>query len=107
MASLQPKDGHDLCPSCLGLERLREGLSENPGMNSRALGDGRMSSGSLSVVSPRSIFAREQLVLQTPRRLPPEPKSTSFNSDAAPSLQRGLPLPRSIQNMLPYSHCKA
>ncbi|KAK9542066.1 hypothetical protein VZT92_002064 [Zoarces viviparus] len=33
MAPLQPDDGHDLCPSCLGLEHLREGLSENPCMN--------------------------------------------------------------------------
>ncbi|KAK5935151.1 hypothetical protein CgunFtcFv8_020537 [Champsocephalus gunnari] len=33
MASLQPEDGHDLCPSCLGLEHLREGLSEDPCMN--------------------------------------------------------------------------
>ena len=33
MAPLQPEDGHDLCPSCLGLEHLREGLSEDPCMN--------------------------------------------------------------------------
>ncbi|XP_068583377.1 LOW QUALITY PROTEIN: uncharacterized protein [Cebidichthys violaceus] len=33
MAPLQPEDGHDLCPSCLGLEHLREGLSENSCMN--------------------------------------------------------------------------
>ncbi|KAK9523796.1 hypothetical protein VZT92_017688 [Zoarces viviparus] len=33
LAPLQPDDGHDLCPSCLGLEHLREGLSENPCMN--------------------------------------------------------------------------
>lgn len=40
-ASLQADDGHDLCPACLGLDHLREGLSENPCMNcsymSRAL----------------------------------------------------------------------
>lgn len=33
MASLQPEDGHDMCPSCLGLEHLREGLSEDPCTN--------------------------------------------------------------------------
>ncbi len=32
-ASLQPEDGHDMCPSCLGLEHLREGLSKDPSMN--------------------------------------------------------------------------
>lgn len=26
---LQQEDGHDLCPTCLGVEHLREGLSEN------------------------------------------------------------------------------
>ncbi|GLD74087.1 uncharacterized protein AKAME5_002622700 [Lates japonicus] len=30
MALLQPDDGHNLCPSCIGLEHLREGLSDNP-----------------------------------------------------------------------------
>ena len=33
MAPLQPEDGHDLCPLCLGLEHLKEGLSENSCMN--------------------------------------------------------------------------
>ncbi|XP_041817854.1 uncharacterized protein LOC121624267 [Chelmon rostratus] len=33
MAPLQPEDGHDLCPSCLGIEHLKEGLSEDPCMN--------------------------------------------------------------------------
>ncbi len=33
MVSLQPEDGHDMCPLCLGLEHLREGLSEDPCMN--------------------------------------------------------------------------
>ncbi|KAL6094704.1 uncharacterized protein ACO6RY_16060 [Pungitius sinensis] len=28
MAPLQPEDSHDLCPFCLGLKHLREGLSE-------------------------------------------------------------------------------
>lgn len=32
MAPLQPEDGYNLCPSCLGLEHLREGLSEDPCM---------------------------------------------------------------------------
>lgn len=32
-AALQAGDGHDLCPSCLGLDHLREALSENPCMN--------------------------------------------------------------------------
>lgn len=29
MAPLQPDDGHDLCPSCLGIDHLREGLTDN------------------------------------------------------------------------------
>ncbi|CAG5866048.1 unnamed protein product [Menidia menidia] len=29
LAPLQPDDGHDLCPSCLGVEHLREALSDN------------------------------------------------------------------------------
>ncbi|CAL8292261.1 unnamed protein product [Arctogadus glacialis] len=33
MASLQIEDGHDLCPSCLGLGHLKEGLSDDPCMN--------------------------------------------------------------------------
>ncbi|XP_047454133.1 uncharacterized protein LOC125016013 [Mugil cephalus] len=33
MASLQPEDGHDLCPSCLGLEHLKEALSDDACMN--------------------------------------------------------------------------
>lgn len=33
MASLQPEDGHDLCPSCLGLDHLREALTEGACMN--------------------------------------------------------------------------
>lgn len=33
MASLQPEDGRDLCPLCLGLEHLRKGLSNRPCMN--------------------------------------------------------------------------
>ncbi|KAL7373169.1 hypothetical protein ABVT39_000563 [Epinephelus coioides] len=32
-ALLQPDDGHDHCPMCLGLEHLKEALSENPCMN--------------------------------------------------------------------------
>lgn len=28
LAPLQPEDGHDLCPSCLGIDHLRQGLSE-------------------------------------------------------------------------------
>lgn len=32
-APLQPEDGHDLCPTCLGPEHLREALSDNPCMN--------------------------------------------------------------------------
>ncbi len=30
---LQPQDGHDRCPACLGPEHLREALSDNPCMN--------------------------------------------------------------------------
>lgn len=33
MAPLQLEDGHDLCPSCLGFEHLKEGLSDDPCMN--------------------------------------------------------------------------
>ncbi|KAK7895505.1 hypothetical protein WMY93_020830 [Mugilogobius chulae] len=33
LAPLQPDDGHDLCPACLGVDHLREGLSDNPCMN--------------------------------------------------------------------------
>ena len=33
MAPLQPEDGHDLCPSCLGLEHLKEALSDEACMN--------------------------------------------------------------------------
>lgn len=33
MAPLQPEDSHDLYPSCVGLEHLREGLSEDLSMN--------------------------------------------------------------------------
>ncbi|XP_033987890.1 uncharacterized protein LOC117483621 [Trematomus bernacchii] len=33
MASLEPEDGHDRCPSCLGLEHLREGLMQDACMN--------------------------------------------------------------------------
>ncbi|KAK0149825.1 hypothetical protein N1851_009418 [Merluccius polli] len=33
LASLQPADGHDMCPACLGPEHLREGLSEDSCMN--------------------------------------------------------------------------
>ncbi|CAL8268003.1 unnamed protein product [Boreogadus saida] len=33
MAPLQIEDGHDLCPSCLGLGHLKEGLSDDPCMN--------------------------------------------------------------------------
>ncbi|CAJ1053304.1 LOW QUALITY PROTEIN: uncharacterized protein LOC114481864 [Xyrichtys novacula] len=32
-APLQPDDGHDLCPSCLGLEHLKEALVNNNCMN--------------------------------------------------------------------------
>ncbi|XP_033996783.1 uncharacterized protein LOC117491055 [Trematomus bernacchii] len=33
MASLEPEDGHNRCPSCLGLEHLREGLTQDACMN--------------------------------------------------------------------------
>ena len=33
MASLQAEDGHDQCPACLGVEHLREAVSDNPCMN--------------------------------------------------------------------------
>ncbi|MEQ2157552.1 hypothetical protein GOODEAATRI_002975 [Goodea atripinnis] len=33
-AALQPDDGHNLCPTCLGRDHLVEVLSENPCMNS-------------------------------------------------------------------------
>ncbi|KAK7895504.1 hypothetical protein WMY93_020829 [Mugilogobius chulae] len=33
LAPLQPDDGHDLCPACLGVDHLREGLSGHPCMN--------------------------------------------------------------------------
>jgi hypothetical protein len=33
MASLQAEDGHDQCPACLGVEHLREAVSDNPRMN--------------------------------------------------------------------------
>ncbi len=29
MAPLSPEDGHDRCPSCLGIEHLRQALTEN------------------------------------------------------------------------------
>lgn len=32
-ATLQAEDGHDLCPSCLGLDHLQEALADNPCMN--------------------------------------------------------------------------
>ncbi|CAL8377230.1 unnamed protein product [Gadus morhua 'NCC'] len=33
VALLEPDDGHDRCPSCLGFEHLREGLTERACMN--------------------------------------------------------------------------
>ena len=33
VAALEPDDGHDHCPSCLGFEHLREGLTESACMN--------------------------------------------------------------------------
>ncbi|KAJ8364207.1 hypothetical protein SKAU_G00130380 [Synaphobranchus kaupii] len=33
MAPLQAEDGHDLCPLCLGVEHLRQGLSDDACMN--------------------------------------------------------------------------
>ena len=33
LASMQSEDGHDMCPQCLGLKHLRDGLSEDPCMN--------------------------------------------------------------------------
>ncbi|KAK7905160.1 hypothetical protein WMY93_017767 [Mugilogobius chulae] len=33
LAPLQPEDGHELCPSCLGIDHLKEGLSDTPCMN--------------------------------------------------------------------------
>ncbi|CAL8315617.1 unnamed protein product [Boreogadus saida] len=32
-ASLEPEDGHDSCPPCLGLEHLRESLTDGAFMN--------------------------------------------------------------------------
>ncbi len=32
-AHLRPEVGHDLCPSCLGVDHLRQGLSDDPCMN--------------------------------------------------------------------------
>lgn len=32
-AALKADDGHDLCPACLGLDHLKEALSDNPCMN--------------------------------------------------------------------------
>lgn len=34
-AGLLADDGHDLCPACLGLDHLRDALSDNPCMNCR------------------------------------------------------------------------
>lgn len=36
-ALLEAADGHDLCPSCLGVAHLTEGLSDNPCMNCSCL----------------------------------------------------------------------
>ena len=36
-APLEPEDGHDNCPPCLGLEHLREGLTDGACMNCRPL----------------------------------------------------------------------
>ena len=32
-AHLEPEDGHDQCPSCLGVEHLRQGLTEQACIN--------------------------------------------------------------------------
>ncbi len=37
MATLQKDDGHDCCPSCLGLEHLKQGLTEDACMNCRVM----------------------------------------------------------------------
>lgn len=37
LAPLQPDDGHDLCPSCLGVEHLREALSDDACPNCRVM----------------------------------------------------------------------
>ncbi len=37
MAPLEVEDGHDLCPSCLGISHLQEGLSEDPCMNCKCM----------------------------------------------------------------------
>ena len=52
----KPEDDHDHCPSCLGLEQLREGLSEDPCMN--------------CTIMPRAVRAAE-VELLTEGGLPP------------------------------------
>ncbi|KAK0136266.1 hypothetical protein N1851_027838 [Merluccius polli] len=68
-APLEPEDGHDNCPPCLGLEHLREGLTDSACMNCRPL-PWALRLDRLAGVEQRAIAGDPSLLTGLPQNLP-------------------------------------
>ncbi|KAK0146804.1 hypothetical protein N1851_013823 [Merluccius polli] len=68
-APLEPEDGHDNCPPCLGLEHLREGLTDGACMNCRPL-PWALRLDRLAEVEQRAITGDPSLLTGLPQNLP-------------------------------------
>ncbi|KAK0130707.1 hypothetical protein N1851_034661 [Merluccius polli] len=68
-APLEPEDGHDNCPPCLGLEHLREGLTDSACMNCRPL-PWALRLDRLAGMEQRAIAGDPSLLTGLPQNLP-------------------------------------
>ncbi|KAK0155322.1 hypothetical protein N1851_002331 [Merluccius polli] len=68
-APLEPEDGHDNCPPCLGLEHLREGLTDGACMNCRPL-PWALRLDRLAEVEQRALTGDPSLLTGLPQNLP-------------------------------------
>ncbi|KAK0147606.1 hypothetical protein N1851_012909 [Merluccius polli] len=68
-APLEPEDGHDNCPPCLGLEHLREGLTDSACMNCRPL-PWALRLDRLAEMEQRAIAGDPSLLTGLPQNLP-------------------------------------
>ena len=88
-APLEPEDGHDSCPPCLGLEHLREGLTASACMNCSAL-PWALRLARLVGVEQRAIADDPSVLTGLPQHLPGRPRLRHGGAAAkgAPPLER-------------------
>jgi hypothetical protein len=92
MAVLQADDGHDCCPSCLGLEHLKQGLTEDACMNCSVMSSERRTS---RITMVQGLLG-ESLPPPPPRKTTSKRKNTESTSASAGKRSKEDPLGKKV-----------